>query len=212
MSLHRAKLPVRAAVGRPIRSLTGVPVPLRAASSTTTAVWRGHRSRWSERIATLSPHNVRIRVVWMEGSEAQPDGRRLLMPHQPADPTSPTELSSPGRLATNTSAQVVAPGECHEVTDAATGGRSRSGRRSGSSDRAETGTHARRRSTVASHAQFGVRRPIMASMPPERREQAISAIAALLMVQLEREAQQPALDARGRGRVADSGRRQEGEP
>jgi len=140
------------------------------------------------------------------------------MPHQSADLTPLSQRSSPGRLATNASAQVVAipapvePTERHELTDAATAARSRSGRRSGSSDRAEPGTHARRRSTVASHAQFGVRRPIMASMPPERREQAISAIADLLMVQLEREAQQPALDARGRGRVADSGARQEGEP
>lgn len=72
MRLHRAKLPVRAAVGRPIRSLTGVPAPLRAASSTATAVWRGHRSCWSERIATLSPHNVRIRVVWMEDPRRNP--------------------------------------------------------------------------------------------------------------------------------------------
>jgi hypothetical protein len=42
-------------------------------------------------------------------------------------------------------------------------------------------------------------------MSPERREQAISAIAALLMAQIEREAQQPTLDAHGRGRVAKGG-------
>jgi hypothetical protein len=159
----------------------------------------------------------RIRVVWVEGFEAQPDGRQLLMPHRPADPTSPSQLPSSGHLASNASAQVaihprVEPAERQEVTDTATSARSRSDRRPRSSNRIETGTHARRRSTVASHAQFGVRRPIMASMPPERREQAISAIAALLMVQLEREAQQPALHARGRGRVAGSGTRQEGEP
>jgi hypothetical protein len=217
VSLHRAKLPVMAAVDRPIRSLTGVPVPLRSGSIYCYRSLASHRSRWSERITTLSPDNAGIRVVWMEGFEAQPDGRQLLMPHRPADPTSPSQLPSSGRPASNASAQVaihprVEPAERDDLTDAATVARSRSGRRSGSSDRCETGTHARRRSTVASHAQFGVRRPIMASMPPERREQAISAIAALLMVQLEREAQPPALDARGRGRVADSGTRQEGEP
>ena len=52
-----------------------------------------------------------------------------------------------------------------------------------------------RRSTVAGDAQLGVRRPRVASMSPDRREQAISAIVDLLIVQLEREAQQPALHA-----------------
>jgi hypothetical protein len=47
-------------------------------------------------------------------------------------------------------------------------------------------------------------------MPADHREQAISAIADLLIGQLEREAQQPcALDAQGRGRVADRSRKQE---
>jgi hypothetical protein len=52
-----------------------------------------------------------------------------------------------------------------------------------------------RRSTVAGDAQLGLRRPRVSSMSPYRREQAISAIADLLIVQLEREAQQPALHA-----------------
>jgi hypothetical protein len=47
-------------------------------------------------------------------------------------------------------------------------------------------------------------------MTAGRREQAVSAIAALLMAEFEREAQQPALDANGRGRVADGGMDQEG--
>jgi hypothetical protein len=47
-------------------------------------------------------------------------------------------------------------------------------------------------------------------MSTGRREQAISAIAALLIAEFERESQQPALDAHGRGRVADGGIDQEG--
>jgi hypothetical protein len=45
-------------------------------------------------------------------------------------------------------------------------------------------------------------------MSTGRREQAISALAALLIAEFEREAQQPALDAHGRGRVADGGTEQ----
>jgi hypothetical protein len=47
-------------------------------------------------------------------------------------------------------------------------------------------------------------------MSAGRREQAISAIAALLIAGFERQAQQPALDAHGRGRVADGGIDEEG--
>jgi hypothetical protein len=47
-------------------------------------------------------------------------------------------------------------------------------------------------------------------MSTGRCEQAISAIAALLIAEFEREAQQPALDGHGRGRVADGGIDQEG--
>jgi hypothetical protein len=68
-----------------------------------------------------------------------------------------------------------------------------------------------RRSTVASRTAAGVRRPLIAPMPADRREQAISVIADLLMGQLERDAQIPHQDARCRGRVAGSGNKQEGE-
>jgi hypothetical protein len=47
-------------------------------------------------------------------------------------------------------------------------------------------------------------------MSTGRREQAITAIVALLMAEIERETQQPALDAHGRGRVANGGIDQEG--
>ena len=47
-------------------------------------------------------------------------------------------------------------------------------------------------------------------MSTGRREQAISAIAALLIAEFERGAQKPALDAHGRGRVADDGIDEEG--
>jgi hypothetical protein len=47
-------------------------------------------------------------------------------------------------------------------------------------------------------------------MSPSRREQAISAIVALLIAEFEREARQPALDAHGRAKVADGGIDQEG--
>jgi hypothetical protein len=67
-----------------------------------------------------------------------------------------------------------------------------------------------RRPDVGSHARLGVRCPLLATMSTGRREQAITAIVALLMAELEREAQQPALDAHGRGRVADGGIDQEG--
>jgi hypothetical protein len=49
------------------------------------------------------------------------------------------------------------------------------------------------RSTVAGDARLGVRPPQVSSMSSDRREQAIAAIADLLIGQLEREAQQPAL-------------------
>jgi hypothetical protein len=45
-------------------------------------------------------------------------------------------------------------------------------------------------------------------MSTGRREQAISAIAALLIAEFEREAQ-PALDAHGRGRVVNGGTEQQ---
>jgi hypothetical protein len=66
-----------------------------------------------------------------------------------------------------------------------------------------------RRPAVGSHARLGVRCPLLSTMSTSRREQAISAIAALLIAEFEREAQQPALDAHGRGRVADGGTEQQ---
>jgi hypothetical protein len=72
----------------------------------------------------------------------------------------------------------------------------------------------RRRSAAAaaSHGQLGVRRPITASMSADRREQAIAALAHLLIVSLERQLRQPDPDAQGRGRVAGSGSEQEEQP
>ena len=66
-----------------------------------------------------------------------------------------------------------------------------------------------RRPAVGSHARLGVRCPLLATMSTDRREQAISAIAALMIAEFERGAQ-PALDAHGRGRVADGGIGEEG--
>jgi hypothetical protein len=49
-------------------------------------------------------------------------------------------------------------------------------------------------------------------MPADRREQAVAALAHLLIVQLERQVRQPDPDVHGRGRVAGSGSEQEEEP
>lgn len=49
-------------------------------------------------------------------------------------------------------------------------------------------------------------------MPADRREQAIAALAHLLIVQLERQLRQPDPDAHGRGRVAGGGNEQEEQP
>jgi hypothetical protein len=57
---------------------------------------------------------------------------------------------------------------------------------------ASTGRPRRR---TPSRGRLKVRRPIAEPMPPERREQAISALAHLLIAQLEREAQPPGRDA-----------------
>jgi len=57
-----------------------------------------------------------------------------------------------------------------------------------------------------------VRHPILTSMPPDRREQAISAIAHLLIAQFERETPRRDPDAADGGRVAGNGGKQEGEP
>jgi hypothetical protein len=49
-------------------------------------------------------------------------------------------------------------------------------------------------------------------MPADRREQAIAALAHLLIVHLERQLRQPDPHAQGRGRVAGSGSEQEEQP
>jgi hypothetical protein len=169
--------------------------------------------------ATPSPTAPWIQVVWTEGSLAQPDGRGLLMPHPPTDPTSASRPSPPNRLAVNASSPAAAvpasveQAELPELTDPATSARSRWGRRSGSSAPTEARRpRSPRRSTTASRTELGVRRSLVGRMPADRRDQAISAIADLLVGQFEREAQPPHQDAHGRGRVAGSSRRQEGEP
>jgi hypothetical protein len=131
---------------------------------------------------------------WKDPS-AQPAGRGLLMPYQSTDPSWASRLSSPGRRDANTSSPAAAvpaslgPAELPELSDPATAGRTRWGRRSGSSGPSEPGrTRSSRRSTATRRTVLGVRRPLIAQMPADRREQAISAIADLLVVQLEREA------------------------
>jgi hypothetical protein len=52
----------------------------------------------------------------------------------------------------------------------------------------------------------------MSSMPTGRREQAIAALAHLLIAQFEREARRRDPDAEDRGRVAGNGGTQEGAP
>jgi hypothetical protein len=152
---------------------------------------------------------------WKDPS-SQPAGCGLLMPHQSTDPTWANRLSSPSRRDANTSSPAAAvpasvgPAELPELSDPATAGRTRWGRRSRSSGSSEPGrTRSSRRSTATRRTEVGVRRPHIAQMPDDRREQAISAIADLLVVQLERGAQRPALSARGRGRVAGGNMRQE---
>jgi hypothetical protein len=150
-----------------------------------------------------------LRLSGWKDPSAQPAGRGLLMPHQSTDPTWASRLSSPGHRDANTSSPAAAvpaslgPAEFPELSDPATAGRTRGGRRSRSSGPGEPGrTRSSRRSTATRRTELGVRRPHVAQMPVARREQAISAIADLLVVQLEREAQRPAFSARGRGRVA----------
>jgi hypothetical protein len=152
---------------------------------------------------------------WKDPS-AQPAGRGLLMPYQSTDPSWASRLSSPGRWDANTSSPAatvpasVGPAELPELSDPATAGRTRWGRRSRSSGPSEPGrTRSSRRSTATRRTELGVRRPHIAQMPDDRREQAISAIADLLVVRLEREAQRPAFSASGRGRVAGGTMRQE---
>ena len=93
-------------------------------------------------------------------------GGLLLMAHPPVDPTLPSRANRPGRLATNTSAPVE-PAERRQSIHA----------------------------SAANHVRLGVRRPIKAPMPADRREQAITALAHLLIAHLERQLPQPDPDA-----------------
>ncbi len=145
----------------------------------------------------------------------------LLMAHPPVDPTLPSRPCPPGRLATNVGAPAVAipasvePAERRQSIHASAGTGCRPGRRWRCTDPSEAAANrSPRRSTAAAanHARLGVRRPIKASMPADRREQAIAALAYLLVVQLERQLRQPDPDAEDRGRVAGSGSEQEEEP
>ena len=122
----------------------------------------------------------------------------LLMPDAPVAPTSLNPLCSPGRLVTNASTPAVAvlapvePAERHEFSRRAISVEGRPGWTDSTVGEPDPGS---RRSAGASHAQLGVRRPLLRSMPADRREQAISAIAELLIVRRERAAQRPAVDA-----------------
>ena len=121
----------------------------------------------------------------------------LLMPDPPVAPTSLNRLCSSGRLVTNASSPavaVLAPVEPAERHDFSRREISVEGRSAGSDPIVGEPNPAPRRSIGASHAQLGVRRPLLRSMPTDRREQAISAIADLLIVRRERAAQRP-LDA-----------------
>ncbi len=120
----------------------------------------------------------------------------LLMPDPPVASTHPSRRYAPGRLVANVSSPALAvlasvePAERHEFSGGEVSVEFRS-EASGSTEGEPK--RAPQRSTVAGDVRLGVRRPRLASMSPDRREQAISAIADLLIVQLEREAQQPAL-------------------
>jgi hypothetical protein len=160
-----------------------------------------------------SPRGAPVRVVWTKDTRRNPDGGGLLMSQPPVDPTLPSRCGRPGRLATNASAPAVGapssvgPAQRRQSVDASAGmGRRSRGRSERTAPPGAASTPSPRRSSpaAANHARFGVRRPIRASMPANRREQAIAALAQLLIVQLERQRRQPDPDIQGRGRVAAS--------
>jgi hypothetical protein len=168
-----------------------------------------------------SPRGAQVRVVWMKDTRRNPDGGGLLVSQPPVDLNVPSRHCPPGHPAINASRPAVgAPTSVgspdrRQSVDASAGTGCRSGGRSGCTDSpgaASTPSPGGSRSAAANHARFGVRRPITASMPANRREQAIAALAQLLIVQLERQRRQPDPDAHGRGRVAGSGSEQEEEP
>jgi hypothetical protein len=214
-TLHRPKPPVRAALVLSHQVATGIHVPLsRAAGSILIARWFA-----CTRCGLLPPPQVR--VVWMKDTRRNPDGGGLLMSQPRMDLNVPSRPCPPGRPATNASASAVsAPSlvgraEGRQSVDASAGTGRRSRGRSGCTDPpgvASTPSPRQSSAAAANHARFGVRRPIIAPMPADRREQAVAALAHLLIVQLERQVRQPDPDVHGRGRVAGSGSEQEEEP
>jgi hypothetical protein len=148
-----------------------------------------------------------------EGSPGAIRRPLAFMPDPPAEPTRASRRRSPIRGArrvvridsTPAVTASVDPVKCQGRTDASTA-RSGRGKRLGSGDPAE------RPSPLVSPSQLGLRRPLMTLMPPDLREQAISALAHLLIAQFEREAQRRDPDTEDRGRVAGNGLRQEGQP
>ena len=205
---------------------SGQPSPLVARRRPFCTMWVKRSFIDSRQIPMAHADRVRCDAVPTEHPEprlsgwkvhsAQPAGRSLLMPQQSTDPSWASRLSSPSPRDANTSSPAAAvpasvgPAELPELSDPATAGRTRWGRRSRSSGPSESGrTGSSRRSTATRRTELGVRRPHIAQMPDDRREQAISAIADLLVVQLEREAQRSAFSASGGGRVAGRNVRQE---
>src|SRR6266508_2582189 len=115
------------------------------------------------------------------------------MPHLPAEPTRASRLRPPVRRAhrvesissapTVSVSASVDPAERQEPTGASTA-RPPRGKRAGHSDPAEARVKPFLEGlAVARPSQLGVRRPRMTSMPADRREQAISALAHLLIAQ-----------------------------
>jgi hypothetical protein len=120
------------------------------------------------------------------------------MSNPPVAPISLNRLCSPVRLVTSASSPAVAvlapvePAERHEFSRREISVEGCPGCTDSTVGELDP---APRQSTGAGHAQLGVRRPLLRSMPADRREQAISAIAELLIVRRERAAKRPAVDA-----------------
>ena len=134
------------------------------------------------------------------------------MPDPPVASNHLTRRCAPGLLVTNVSSPALAvlasvgPAERHEfsVGEVSVEFRSESIDSTGGEP-----NRSPQRSAFAGDVQLGVRRAHVSSMSPDRREQAISAIADLLIVQFEREAHQAAPDAQSGGTVAGNESKQE---
>jgi hypothetical protein len=178
-----------------------------------------HQSRCIDRLRPCPTAPLWTRVVWIEGSPGAIRRPPVFMPDPPPEPTRASRPRSPVHgarpLVSIDSATAVAasadPAERQEPTDASTA-RSRRAKRSGSGDPTERPRPLVILSNAVSPSQLGVRRPCMTLMPSDLREQAISALAYLLIAQFEREAQRHDPDAEDRGRVAGDNLRQEGQP